>query len=68
MAIPNIMIAALNQLVFVPGLLDATDFYCIQHRKVVYIPKVAQPATSSDYHPLSMLEVLYNIISRILSG
>jgi hypothetical protein len=62
------MIAPLNQLVFVPGLLDATDFYCIQHKKVVYILKVAQPATPSDYHPLSMLEVLYKILSRILSG
>jgi hypothetical protein len=36
MAIPNIMTSALNQLVFVPGLLNDQDFRWIRHRKVVY--------------------------------
>jgi hypothetical protein len=68
LAIPAVMTAALNQLVFVPHLQEAEDFRWIRHRKVVYIPKVPQPATPSDYRPLSMLEVLYKIPSRILSA
>jgi hypothetical protein len=66
MAIPNIMTSALNQLVFVPGLLNDQDFRWIRHRKVVYIPKLPQPVSPGDYQPLSMLEVLYKIPSRIL--
>jgi hypothetical protein len=68
MAIPNIMTSALNQLVFVPGLLNDQDFRWIRHRKVVYIPKLPQPVSPGDYRPLSMLEVLYKIPSRILSA
>jgi hypothetical protein len=68
MAIPNIMTSALNQLVFVPGLLNNQDFRWIHHRKVVYIPKLPQPVSPGDYRPLSMLEVLYKIPSRILSA
>ncbi len=68
MAIPNIMTSALNQLVFVPGLLNDQDFRWIRHRKVVYIPKLPQPVAPGDYRPLSMLEVLYKIPSRILSA
>jgi hypothetical protein len=68
MAIPNIMTSALNQLVFVPGLLNDQDFHWIRHRKVVYIPKLPQPASPGDYRPLSMLEVLYKIPSWILSA
>jgi hypothetical protein len=68
LAIPAVMTAALNQLVFVPHLQEAEDFRWIRHRKVVYIPKISQPATPSDYRPLSMLEVLYKIPSRILAA
>ncbi len=67
LAIPNIMTTALNQLVFVPRLQEADDYRWIRHRKVVYIPKVPKPSTPSDYRPLSMLEVLYKIPSRILA-
>ncbi len=49
MAIPNIMTSALNQLVFVPGLLNDQDFRWIRHRKVVYIPKLPQPVAPGDY-------------------
>jgi len=61
------MTTALNQLVFVPGLGESSIFEWIRKRKVVYIPKKPQPASPQDYRPLSMLEVLYKIPSRILS-
>jgi hypothetical protein len=35
---------------------------------MVYIPKVPLPAMPSDYRSFSMLEVLYKILSRILSA
>jgi hypothetical protein len=65
MSIPAVMTAALNQLVFVPELLNDQDFRWIRHRKVVYIPKIPKPTSPGDYRPLSMLEVLYKIPSRI---
>jgi hypothetical protein len=68
LAIPHIMTTALNQLVFVPRLQEADDYWWIRHRKVVYIPKVPKPSTPSDYRALSMLEVLYKIPSRILAA
>jgi hypothetical protein len=68
MAIPTLMTAALNQLVFVPGLLNAEDFRWIRHRKVVYIPMIPKPTAPGDFRPLSMIEVLYKIPSRILSA
>ena len=66
--IPNIMTQALNELVYMPELGDLPRFRWIRHRKVVYIPKKPSPTTPSDYRPLSMLEVLYKIPSRILAG
>ncbi len=65
--IPNIMTQAVNQMVFVPRLNETQQFKWIQHRKVVYIPKKPGPTSPSDYRPLSMLEVLYKIPSRILA-
>ena len=65
--IPHIMTRALNELVFVPTLDDFPQFEWIKHRKVIYIPKKPHPITPSDYRPLSMLEVLYKIPSRILA-
>jgi len=65
--IPNIMTQAINQMVFVPRLNETQQFKWIQHRKVVYIPKKPGPTSPSDYRPLSMLEVLYKIPSRILA-
>jgi hypothetical protein len=63
------MTSALNQLVFVPELLNDQDFHWIRHRKVVYIPKIPPKlASPGDYRPLSKLEVLYKIPSRILSA
>jgi hypothetical protein len=65
--IPHIMTRAINQIVFVPHLNEMTQFRWIQHRKVVYIPKKLGPISPSDYRPLSILEVLYKIPSRILA-
>jgi hypothetical protein len=67
MVVPNLMTEAINQMVFVPGLIDEMNFAWIRKRKVVYIPKKPQPTSPSDYRPLSMLEVLYKIPSRILA-
>ena len=67
MILPNLMTEAINQMVFVPGLSDANIFAWIRQRKVVYIPKKPQPTSPPDYRPLSMLEVLYKIPSRILA-
>jgi hypothetical protein len=63
MMVPNLMTEAINQMVFVPGLIDQSIFGWIRKRKVVYIPKKPQPTSPSDFRPLSMLEVLYKIPS-----
>jgi len=65
--IPQIMTAALNQLVFVPGLMDDPDLQWIRRRKVIYIPKKTPALHPRDFRPLSMLEVLYKIPARIIS-
>ncbi len=49
-----------------PHLLEDEEIQWICHRKVVYIPKVPLPTGPSDYRPISMLEALYKIPSRIL--
>ena len=67
MHVPSLMTQALNQLVFVPSLVSDGEFKWIQERKVIYIPKKSSPQSPGDYRPLSMLEVLYKIPSRILA-
>jgi hypothetical protein len=57
-----------NKFGSVPELLNDQDFRLIQHRKVVYIPKIPKPVSPGDYRPLSMLEVLYKIPFQILSA
>jgi hypothetical protein len=64
--IPGILTAALNQLVFNKELAESPIFQWIKHRKVVYIPKKPNSIDPGD-RPLSMLEVLYKIPSRILA-
>jgi hypothetical protein len=63
MMVPNLMTEAINEMVFVSGLIDQSIFGWIRKRKVVYIPKKPQPTSPSDYRPLSMLEVSYKIPS-----
>ena len=67
MHVPSLMTQALNQLVFVPSLVSDGEFKWIQERKVIYIPKKPSPQSPGDYRPLSLLEVLYKIPSRILA-
>jgi hypothetical protein len=67
MEIPLLFTEAINQLVFVPKLLNESKLQWIHNRKIIYIPKKLKPATPADYRPLSLLEVLYKIPSRILS-
>jgi len=67
MMVPELMTTALNQLIFTPRLGEDTAFQWIKNRKIIYIPKKTQPKTPSDYRPLSLLEVLYKIPSRILN-
>ncbi len=55
--VSNLMTEAINQMVFVPRLIDQNTFGWIRKRKVVYIPKKPQPISPSDFQPLSMLEV-----------
>jgi hypothetical protein len=59
--------AALGQLVFNNELAGSPAFQWIKHRKVIYIPKTPNPLDPGDFRPLSMLEVLYKIPSRILA-
>jgi hypothetical protein len=68
LTMPNMMTRALNQLVFLPRLSEDEQLRWVQHRKVICIPKVPSPTVPSDYRPLSMLEVLYKIPSRILAA
>ncbi len=68
LTMPNMMTRALNQLVFLPRLSEDEQLRWVQHRKVIYIPKIPSPTAPSDYRPLSMLEVLYKIPSRILAA
>jgi hypothetical protein len=49
--------------------ISLTEVFCwIWHQKVIYIPKAPKPVALADFCPLSMLEVLYKIPSRILSA
>ena len=66
-AVIKAMTAAINQLAFSPSLADIPELSWIRTRKIVYIPKKPMPKTPSDYRPLSMLEVLYKIPSRIMA-
>ena len=67
MLIPGILTKAVNQIAFVPQLLSHPQLQWIQERKVIWIPKKPSPMEPSDYRPLSMLEVLYKLPSRILA-
>lgn len=67
-ACPAIFTKAINQMTFVPGILNQDHLKWIRKRKIIYIPKTNQPKTPADYRPLSMLEVLYKIPMRIYAN
>jgi hypothetical protein len=45
LTMPNTMTRALNQLVFLPRLSEDEPLRWVQHRKVIYIPKIPSPVT-----------------------
>ncbi len=64
---PTLLTSAINQLAFCTDMTSLPDLQWIKKRKVIYIPKNSSPSSPSDYRPLSMLEVLYKIPSRIIA-
>ncbi len=66
---PGIFTKTINELAFVPGLQTSSCFKWIKDRHIVYIPKPGKsPHKTENIRPLSMLESLYKIITRILSN
>ena len=63
---PVLFTSAVNQIAFLPHVLEHKDLSWIRKRKVIYIPKKTDPTTPSDFRPLSMLEVLYKVPSRVI--
>jgi hypothetical protein len=61
------MTEVINQMVFVPGLIDQNTFAWICKRKELYIPKKPQSISPPDFSPLSMLEVFYKTPSQVLA-
>ena len=62
------MTRALNELTFVPGLHDSACFKWMKERHIIYIPKVGKSADKPEnLRPLSLLETVYKIQTRILS-
>jgi len=67
--VPVLFTRAINELIFVPGLVGHPMFCWLQERKVVSIPKPGKvPDRVGNLRPLSLLETLYKILTRILSG
>jgi hypothetical protein len=66
--IPRIFSKALNELAFVPGLIHSPAFAWLKERKIVFIPKPGKQADQIlNLRPLSLLETLYKIKTRILT-
>ena len=67
--ISYIMNRTVNEILFVPEFIDWKPFEWLKKRNIVYIKK---PGKSSEevegYRPLSMLENLYKICTRVLTG
>ena len=67
--IPSILLSALNELTFVPGLIHDPAFSWLLHRNIVYIPKPGKaPNKIGNIRPLSLLETLYKIQTKILTN
>jgi hypothetical protein len=66
--IPETLTKALNQLAFVTGLIKSPTFAWLKERTIVFIPKPGRGGdTISSLRPLSLLEMMYNIKTRILT-
>jgi hypothetical protein len=66
--IPTIFCNAINELAFVPGLIHSPPFAWLRERKIVFIPKPGKEGNRvSNLRPLSLLESMYKIKTRILN-
>ena len=66
--VPKLMLAAVNQAVFVPNLLHSKTFDWILERRIIFIPKNGKsPDKIGNFRPLSLLESFYKILTRILT-
>jgi hypothetical protein len=63
--IPNTFVRALNEMAFVPGLINSLAFMWLKDRKEVYISKPGKtPERVGNLRPLSLLESLYKIQNK----
>ena len=46
---------------------DAPNLAWLKLRKLIFIPKIAKPRDCKDFRPISLLEVLYKLITKIYS-
>ena len=66
--IPCTFMSALNELTFVPGLVHDDAFQWLLSRNIVYIPKPGkEPNSVGNVRPLSLLETLYKLQTKILT-
>jgi hypothetical protein len=66
--IPQTLTKALNQMTFVPGLIESPTFVWLKKRRIVFIPKTGREGdTISNLRPLSLLETMYKIKTRIFT-
>jgi hypothetical protein len=66
--IPTIFCRAINELAFVPGLVQSPPFAWLGERRIVFIPKPGKEGNRiANLRPLSLLETLYKIKTRILN-
>jgi len=65
--VPKLMLAAVNQAVFVPNLLHSKTFDWMLERRIIFIPKHGKsPDKIGNFRPLLFLESFYKILTRIL--
>ena len=67
--VPKLMLAAVNQAIFVPNLLHSKTFEWMLERRVIFICKNGKsPDRIANLRPLSLLESYYKILTRILTA
>jgi hypothetical protein len=67
--VPSLLVKSLNELTFVPGLARAKNFEWMFARTIKYIPKPGKsPDRVGNLRPLSLLESLYKLQTRVLSN
>lgn len=65
--IPNTLVSVFNQLRAAPELEDSEDFAWIKKRTIIMIKKKNRvPTDPASYRPISLLEIIYKILSKLL--